>query len=1006
VPLVCQRCGQENPDGFRFCGACGAPLAAPARAREQRKVLTILFCDVAGSTTLGERLDPEALRHVMRRYFDEMTAIVDRHGGTVEKFIGDAVMAVFGVPHVREDDALRAVRAAAEIRERLPAVAQELGVALTFRTGINTGEVVVGAGQTLATGDAMNVAARLEQAAPPGEILIGADTRLLVRDAVQVEPVEPLVLKGKAHPVAAWRLIAVDPSAEALARHLDTPLVGRERELSHLRGAYDRAVLERSCHLFTLLGSAGAGKSRLVAELLAGAAGEATVVRGRCLHYGDGVTFWPVIEILTQLGEPAAEVRERVAQGGAGSPEELFWDVRRLLERVAEERPLVVVFEDLQWAEPMLLDLLDHVADLSRGAPILLLCVARPELLDERAAWGGGKLNATTLLLEPLAPADCETMLDGVGADLDPQTRARILYACGGNPLFLEEMVALVHDGGGAEVPPTIRALLDARLERLGEDERSVIERGAVEGEVFHHGAVQALAPETLRAGIDGRLAALVRKEMIRPERGTLPGEEAFRFRHLLVRDAAYDALPKQARAELHERFAGWLEHDATALVELDEIAGWHLEQAVRYRRELGLALDPALASRAADHLAAAGRRAADRHDLRAADSMLTRALALVERGDDRRPRLALDLARAIVPSGQMDRVGPLLDEAEDDPGTRPGARITRSEQLMMVEPEEGVRIAEEELPGVIEQLEAAGDHSELARAHMAVFMAFWMRSLAVPSTAAGRRSAEHARLADDRAQLASALAWIQAPLMFGPEGTDAMERWIAEAASLDLGPFVQIGIEQAYAHLALMAGDFAEARRRLLAADALYAAVGMELLRSAMGQFAAQLELSAGDAAAAVRAARESYDLGTLIGDHSYHPTTGAWLARALAAAGDHAEAERVALAVEEESASVDIVNFVMSREVLARVRLAAGALEEAERLARESLAFALQSDFPILQGESLLVLGEVLRAREDEEAATAAFERALALFESKGNRPAAARARDLLAAAQPAAD
>jgi class 3 adenylate cyclase/tetratricopeptide (TPR) repeat protein len=1006
VTLLCGSCGKESPDGFRFCGACGAPLAEPAAEREQRKVLTILFCDVVGSTALGERLDPEALRRVMRRYFDEMTTIVERHGGRVEKFIGDAVVAAFGMPHVREDDALRAVRAAAEIRERLPEVAGELGVGLMFRTGINTGEVVVGAGQTLATGDAINVAARLEQAAAPGEILIGADTRRLVRDAVRVQAVEPLELKGKAEPVPAWRLLAIDPSADPLARHLDAPLVGRERELAYLRGAYDRAVLERSCHLFTLLGSAGAGKSRLTAELLGLVGEEATVVRGRCLHYGEGVTFWPLVEILKQLGAPAAEVLERVAQGDAGSPEELFWQVRRLLERVAEERPLVAVFEDLQWAQPMLLDLLDHIADLSRGEPILLLCVARPELLDDRQVWGGGKLNATTVLLEPLPVEDCEALLDRLAPDLDAAEHARIVRAGGGNPLFLEEMVALVRDGGGETVPPTIRALLDARLERLAEDERAVMERGAIEGEVFHHGAVQALAPEGQRTAVDGRLAALVRKEMIRPERATLPGEDAFRFRHLLIRDAAYDALPKQARADLHERFATWLEEHATMLVELDEIAGWHLEQAVRYRRELGLALDPRLAPRAADHLAAGGRKATERQDLRAADSLLTRALALVDRGDERRAMLALDLARAIVPSGQMERASPLLDEAEADPRTRPGARITRSEQLMSTDPVEAVRIAEEELPAVIEQLEARGDHRELTRAHRAVFMAHWMRSRAAPAAVAGARAVEHARLAGDRGQLADAGGWTVGPVMIGPNGPEALERWIAETEPLDAGPVLEVAVEMARAHLALMRGDFDEARRRHTTMDALYATIGFDLLRSALGQGWAQLELAAGRPTVAVRLAREYYDLGTRLGDRSYHPTTGAWLARALAAVGEHEEAKRMALAVEEESASVDIINFAISREVLARVRMAERALEDAERHAREAVDFAFQTDFPITQGEALLALGEVLRARGEEAEAAASFERALALFELKGDQPSAAKARALLEAPQPAPD
>ena len=308
-------------------------------------------------------------------------------------------------------------------------------------------------------------------------------------------------------------------------------------------------------------------------------------------------------------------------------------------------------------------------------------------------------------------------------------------------------------------------------------------------------------------------------------------------------------------------------------------------------------------------------------------------------------------------------------------------------------------------MAGIIQQLEAVGDHAELAGAHMAVFMASWMRSRATPAASAGRRAVEHARLAGDRNQLANALVWLQAPLMLGPGNIDAMQGWLAEAERLDRGPLVQIGIEQAHGYMALMAGDFAESRRRLVTVDETYASLGMELLRSAIGQWRTDVELCAGDATAAVRGAREGYDLGTRLGDHSYHPTTGAWLARALAAAGDLAEAERVALAAEEESAAVDVINFAMTREVLARVRLAADAQEEAERLARESVDFSLQTDFPVFQGDSLLILGEVLRARGDEHAAITCFDQALALYESKGDRPLVAHTRDLLANAQPAA-
>src|SRR3954454_3049615 len=445
--IVCASCGRENPEGFKFCGNCGAPLEASAPAREMRKVVTIVFCDLTGSTALGDRTDPETLRATMRGYYEAMRTILERHGGTVEKFVGDAVMAVFGVPVAHEDDALRAVRAAWEMREAVPALG------LAARIGVNTGEVVAGEGDTLVTGDAVNVAARLEQAAAAGDVLggaetrglvrdaaaaagdvlVGAETRRLVRDAAAAEAVA-VDAKGKGT-LQAFRLTEVDPSAPAVARHLDAQLVGRQRELELLRQAADRSVRESGCHLFTLLGAAGVGKSRLVAEFLDETG--ATVIHGRCLDYGDGITYWPVVEALKQLGPRATPVLGQLVSG-AGSPNELFWSIRALLEDVARERPLVVLFDDIHWGQPTFLDLLDHVADLSRGAPILLLCLARPELLDARPGWGGGKLNATTLLLEPLSAEECTLLIAELG-DLDEATRARILETAGGNPLFAEE---------------------------------------------------------------------------------------------------------------------------------------------------------------------------------------------------------------------------------------------------------------------------------------------------------------------------------------------------------------------------------------------------------------------------------------------------------------------------------------------------------------------------------------------------------------------------------------
>ncbi len=557
--------------------------ASPAdtqSSRQSRRVVTALFCDVTGSTALGEELDPEALHAVMNRYFRELRAVIERHGGSVEKFIGDAVMAVFGIPQLREDDALRAVRAAWEIRERLPAVAEEAGVLLTFRTAVNTGVVLSGGGENLAIGDAVNVAARLEQSAAPGEILLGPETLRLVRDAVLVEELEPLVVKGKSEPVRVCRLLSVDPRASGRVHAFDRPLVGRERELDLIRRAWQRTVEESGCHLFTLLGLAGVGKSRLVAELLSGLGDTATALGGRCLHYGEGITFWPLVESLAPVGERANRVRDRLESGGAATPEELFWEVRELLESLARERPVILHIDDLQWAEEMLLDLLDHIVELSRGVPILVLCTARPELLDQRPNWGGGKLNATTALLQPLGVTECEVLLDQLGDGVKRELRTKVIAASEGNPLFLEEMAALAREQHTLAVPPTIQALLAARLDRLPIDQRELLERGAIEGEVFHCTAVRALVDNGQAAHLDVRLAGLVRQELIRPHPSTVEGDDAFRFRHLLIRDAAYATLPKALRADLHVRFAGWLEGNSSRLLEVDEIAGWHLEQA------------------------------------------------------------------------------------------------------------------------------------------------------------------------------------------------------------------------------------------------------------------------------------------------------------------------------------------------------------------------------------------------------------------------------------------
>ena len=470
-----------------------------------------------------------------------------------------------------------------------------------------------------------------------------------------------LTLKGKSEPVPASRLLRLDVDALGHVRHLDRPLVGRVRERERLRADFADAAAARTCRLFTLIGPAGVGKSRLVEDFLEHVGDSATVARARCLSYGEGITYWPLVEILLQLGRDPEQAIQ-------SSPADTQLATRALLEEVAAERPLVLVLDDLQWAEAPLLDLVDHLADWSREAPLFLLCVARPELLDARPGWGGGKLNATSILLEPLteeqAAALADTLLAGVAVEAG--TRDRILASAEGNPLFLEEMAALARESRGAvDVPPTIQALLQARLDTLDASDRAVIERGAVEGKVFHRGAVTALAPALLRDDVPTRLLSLVRRELVRPDRSQLPGDDAFRFRHLLIRDAAYESLPKATRADLHERFADWLDEHGS-LVEQDEIVGYHLEQASRHRQELdaGDARVALLGSRSAARLGAAGAAAFGRADLHATRNLLGRAIALLPEGPDRRALLP-DLIEALVEVGEHDRIEALVDELE-----------------------------------------------------------------------------------------------------------------------------------------------------------------------------------------------------------------------------------------------------------------------------------------------------------------------------------------------------
>ena len=950
--LTCPSCGQENPPESRFCNACGAELAADeAAAREYRKVVTILFCDVVGSTALGESTDPEALRALLGRYFDQMKAIVERHGGTVEKFVGDAVMAVFGVPQLHEDDALRAVRAAVEMRDALP----ELGV--EARIGLNTGEVVVGTSERLATGDAVNVAARLEQAAGAGEVLLGPETAQLLRDAVESEPVT-LELKGKSEPLLAQRLVTLHEEAFAFTRRLDAPLVGRTRELRRLQEAFEQAVDDRSCQLFTILGVAGVGKSRLTAEFRAWL-DDATVVRGRCLPYGEGITYWPVIEVLQQL-PPAAELGlepEAIAaiepllgeEQASTSSEEIPWAVRKLLEAAAESSPVVAVFDDIHWAEPTFLDLLEHVAELSRAAPLLLLCMARPELLDVRPGWGGGKLNATTILLEPLSSAESDELLDRLLGEspFDPDLKQRIREAAEGNPLFVEEMVALVEESGDGEVtvPGTIQALLAARLDQLEPPERGVLERGSIEGRVFHRGAVQALAPQ--ETNVEGRLTGLVRKELVRPDKAQLAGEDAYRFRHLLIRDAAYDALPKATRGELHERFADWLEGHSAELVEVDEIVGYHLEQAYHYRAELGDA-DDDVARRAAARLSAAGHRSLAIGDGTAAAKLLGRAAALVEPGGREGAELLLDLGTANAYCGDL-QLAQAQRAAAVDLARAAGDRVLELRavcelsQLRAITDasftaDKALDVAREAL----RELEPLGDDKALAAAWALAGQGENLRGTWEGVAAALEHVVEHARRAGERARATEALHLLSAGIFWGPTplatGLPRAEAMLRDARG---DRWLESWLMRPVIGFYAMQGRFEEARELVALAHSTLDELGQPLYLATLAFWSGPLETLAGDVVAAERELGAACDVFQAAGEQGWLSTMSGFHAVALDALGRVEEAEE-AVRVSKDAATSDDYNAqAFWRWGEAKVLARRGRFDEAERIGREAVAW-----------------------------------------------------------------
>ena len=1001
----------------------------------------MLFCDVTDSTPIVERRDPEILRRIMSRYFEETSAVLRRHGGTVEKYIGDAVMAVFGIPKVHEDDALRALRAATELRRRLEALNEELERAwatrIAVRIGVNTGEVVAGdpsAGQAFATGEAVNVAQRLESTARAGEILIGDATHRLARDAIVVERMEPLALKGKSEPVRAWRLLDVVEGAPPFERRLDAPLVDREEELARLRQVFERTVRDRTCQVCTILGTAGVGKSRLAAELVRELQDRATFLKGRCLAYGDGITFWPLTQIVREIGgeggvaaalgghTDAALIVDRLRAmvglpSAAGGSEEIFWAVRSLFETLARERPLVVCFEDVHWAEPTFLDLIEYLAGWTRDAPVLLVCLARPELFDQQPAWLRQQPNASALQLEPLSEPDSQLLLEELGAEagLSTEARVRIADAAEGNPLYIEQMAAMVaegHNGNGAlRIPPTIQTLLAARLDRLEGTERAVIERAAVIGKEFWRGAVLDLSPEDERADVGGILLRLVRKELVRPDRSIFFHDDGFRFRHVLIRDAAYAGIPKEHRADLHERFAHWIERSAAEpLTELEEIVGYHLEQAHRYLAELGGvdARVPGLASEASARLAAAGARALARDDARAAVSLLTRATLLLRADDRARLAIAPDLGVALMEAGELAQADGVLGRAIheavacDEPRIEANARLLQLQLQLLTESEEKTREIRAEVERLVPLLEELGDQLGLARSGLLVAQSHWTSLQAERAANALEQALEHAEKAGDRRERNRLLRFLATTIIHGPtpvaEGLRRCDE-ILERAQGDRT--VESAALRARARLIAMQGKFDEARELIAKGREILDELGLAVDYAASAEGAAFIELLAGNAASAEQLLLQGCSRLEEIGDKRHLPVLQAYLAEARYRQGRYKEAERATRISQETAAPDDLGSHVVSRSVLGKAVASQAEAERGEALTREAVALAEGTDFLNLRADALVGLFEVLRlagSRDARPVAQLAFE----LYTKKGNAVGASELDGVLRSTQ----
>ena len=999
------------------------PVTAEPWLAAERKTVTVVFLELAESATAGAT-DPEMVRSLHARCVETATGILGRHGGTVQGLIGGVIVGVFGVPTAREDDALRAVRAAVELREAvagLPSVPEpDRGLRLVAQIGISTGEVVVGdsaTGPAAASGDAVKLAARLQQAAGEGEVLIGEATRQLLGNAARVESVATLVLDQRGRPATIWRLVDLIPGAPARAPDRTQPLVGRKGELARLHTALQRARRQRRASRLTVIGEPGVGKSRLALEFVETLATDVRAFSCRCPAYGEGITFWPLRELMLQAAGdrgPAGISALLAGQGDAdaiaaqiagaiglgvepGAGRELFPALRRLFETLVHDQPVTVVVDDVHWAQPMFLDLLEYLTE-SVQAPLLIVCLARPELFDERPGWTAG--DATSLVLEPLPPGDSERLVAQrlAGRLVPDDVVTHVVEMAQGNPLFIEQLLAALRDEGKLRVPPSVHALLAARLDRLGPAERDLLRCASVIGAEFSLEALAALVPDEARRFLGRHLDALQRKEFVGRARRDVQRGRAFAFRHVLIQQTAYRSTTRRARAELHERLAGWL--DQRRALELEEVVAYHLEQAFEQRRRLGLADETTheLALRAGERLAWCGLRAYGRFDMTAAENLLSRARALLPADHPRRYEVLRRLSEAYPTLGRLSDAEAVLAEMIEDPRVHEdprGEQRLRLEQLrvrLIAGPDpmrqDSIRA---EVARALEVLEPSGDDIGISQACYLLATMCQRSGQIRKLEEIGRRGLDHARRSGDLREQLGALWWPSWALVAGP--TPVPDAIRACQDLLSTGPGEHVGVLADLAYLKAMRGEFDEARE--LATRARRQVLERIRVRRALTVLAhrsAETEILAGDLKAAERTLHQVIEVALDVGERDQTSQIAAELARVLSARGAMEEAARFATLSQQQAPAESVVAQALWRAATARV-LVVRENAEAVRLLQDAIAL-VPDDMLNLRADLHFDLAVTLLSTGARDQARAVLDEATLLYERKGNLVGARRA------------